>query len=108
MKLSEVRDLLIKGGLENCQCWTVPDDMSLPWAVVAKPSNGTRTYADNGIYYGSMKINVFLALYPDDEKTEEQVDEILNDNGINFTYEMTYIQEDRICLKIYTFEVKEC
>ena len=109
MKLSDVRDLLIKGGLKKCQCWKIPKkDASLPWAVVTKPSNGTRLYADNGTYYGSMKVVLFVALYPDDEETEEMVDNILSDEGINFTYEMTFVQEDEICLKIYTFEVKEC
>ena len=107
MKLSDVAKIINDGGIK-CTCWVIPEkECEIPYAVVTKPRNGTQTYADNGLWYGSMKINLFLVIYPDDEETEYKVDEILNDNNINFTYEMYYTTEDAACVKVYTFELKE-
>lgn len=105
MKLSDVAKMINDGGI-YCERWKIPD-RDLPYAVVTKPKNGNQTYADNGLWYGSMKIVLFLALYHDDEDAEYKMDEILNENDINFTYEMEYLQEDGVCVKIYTFELKE-
>lgn len=105
MKLSGVAKMINDGGI-YCEQWSIPD-CDLPYAVVTKPKSGNQKYADNDLWYGSMKIVLFLALYPGDEDTEKKMDDILNDNDINFTYEMEYLQEDCICVKIYTFELKE-
>lgn len=107
MKLSDVTKMINDGGI-SCMSWSFPDkDSPLPYAVATKPRNGEIFRADNGRYYATMHIVLFLTLAVDDEETEYKMDEILNDNDINFVYEMYYAQEDAVCMKVYEFEVKE-
>lgn len=107
VKLSDVRDMINKGGI-TCTCWKILDKESdIPYAIVTKPQNGTQKYADNDTYYSCMKIVLYLIIHSDDEKTEYKMDEILNDNDINFTYEMWYSFDDNVCVKEYTFELEE-
>lgn len=105
MKLSDVKQMIESGGIP-CDTWYIRDDI-LPYVVVTKPGSGDITHADNGMWYTPMRIYAFLIAAPDDEETEYKMDGILNDNNINFTYEMYYETNNNTCCKVYSFEVEE-
>ncbi len=105
MKLSDIKRMIEKGGIP-CDMWYIRREV-LPYVVITKPGSGEIANADNGMWYTSMRIMAFLIIAPDDEETEYRMDEILNDNKINFTYEMYYATEDNVCCKVYSFEVEE-
>lgn len=105
MRLSDVAKLISDGGI-HCVCWNIPDE-PLPFATVVKPKNGETVYADNGMYYTSMRVELYLAMHKDDEDTEYKVNSILENAGINYTYEMYFTEKENCNIKVYTFEVKE-
>lgn len=105
MKLSDIKRMIEKGGIP-CDMWYMERN-ELPYAVAGKTGSGEITHADNGMWYTPMQVTVFLVVVPGDEETEYKMDDILNDNNINFTYRMFYVTEDNVCCKVYSFEVEE-
>lgn len=89
--------------------WWIDADASTPFphAVIAKLGSGEGLYADNGFYFPTAKIELYLAMLDDSrqEEYEESVDNALDSLEISYSWRMGYNREENLIIKIYEFEI---
>ena len=99
----------------NCpvETWVTPakdengEDIDLPFGTLAKPKNSSIVYGDNTVQKVYGVVELYLAMKKDDEASELAMDRKLIENGFEYEYQMYYMPEENIVIKVYTFEIEE-
>ena len=111
MKFSEFFNKIntaVKSSVALYKWWIDADaDTPFPHAVIAKLGSGEGMYADNGVYFPTAKIELYLAMLDDSrqEEYEESVDNALDSLEISYSWRMGYNRDENLIIKIYEFEI---
>ena len=105
MTYASIKDLLDEIGLPyTYDHWDTESVPELPWIVFTYPGRDDFV-ADDGIYQKIISLHIDLYTDQKDLQTEAMVEQVLEQNGIVYTKEETYIASEKMYEITYETEL---